>query len=71
MSLTAFAQIQTRRQPGREQPPANPTKQRSLQRLYERRAAVDQLIGALERYQREHRQMPETLRVEGLSVIGR
>jgi hypothetical protein len=36
---------------------------RALARLYERRAAVDNLIGALERYQREQAQLRETASV--------
>ena len=33
-------------------------RRRALARLYERRSAVDNLIHALERYQKEQREMP-------------
>jgi hypothetical protein len=40
---------------------------RALARLYERRSAVDNLIGALERYQRE--QSPLTVKCAAVSAV--
>jgi hypothetical protein len=37
--------------------PADSVRRRALARLYERRSAVENLIGSLERYQREQRQV--------------
>jgi len=70
MNPSAAAQIQAREPQGRRTPSPAGSRHHALVRLYERRAAVDQLISALERYQRDMGQRPEPVRVEGLSAAG-
>ncbi len=70
MNLTGTAQIRTRDPHGNRTQPASANRHRALARLYERRAAVDQLIDALERYQQYPGQRPEQSRFEELSVVG-
>ena len=70
MNLTAVAQTGDRGPRGNRIPQHGANKHRALSRLYERRAAVDQLIDALERYQRDLGRRPEQSRFEGFSVTG-
>jgi hypothetical protein len=55
MELVTATQLQSRDYRGTPRPPAG-DRHRALARLYERKSAVDNLIGALERYQQEQRQ---------------
>ena len=64
MSLTVVAADRNRDARGRRTVPGASNRHRALARLYERRAAVDQLIDALERYEegRGHTAGTETVR---------
>lgn len=55
MELLKATQLQPRDYRRAPQPPAG-NRHRALARLYERKTAVDNLIDALERYQREQSQ---------------
>ena len=70
MNLTAVAQTRDRNPRGDRTPQAGAIKHRALARLYERRAAVDQLIDALERYQQDPGRRPEQAQFEGFSGAG-
>ncbi len=70
MSRPATAEIRCREASGNRAQPVGTNRHRALVRLYERRAAVDQLISALERYQRDLGHRPEVARCEELSAIG-
>ena len=70
MTPSATAQTRSRDTHGNRIQPDGMSRHRALVRLYQRRAAVDQLIQALERYQQDPGQRSER-QVEGLSVAGR
>jgi hypothetical protein len=55
MASATATQLQTHTHLLRIVPRSDEIRRRALARLYERRAAVDNLIGALERYQRDQR----------------
>jgi len=69
MNLTAAAQLRNRQPHGNRYSQGGTNKNRALARLYERRAAVDRLIDALERYQWDQGR-PERSQLEGISVAG-
>jgi hypothetical protein len=74
MNLTATVDIRERdirerNTHGNGALPAGSHRHRALARLYERRAAVDQLIDALERYQRDQRRRPEQAKFEEFNAI--
>jgi hypothetical protein len=70
MSLAGTAQTRSRNPYGNRIPPESTNRHRALARLYERRAAVDQLIDALERYQRHRDKRQEETRSEAVNVVG-
>jgi hypothetical protein len=59
MGITATTKAGVRKRHLRLAPPPNDIRHRALARLYERRAAVNTLIGALERYQQEQLKLRE------------
>jgi hypothetical protein len=63
MELSVGTKLRVRDHHLRLAQPLDGVRHRALARLYERRAAVDNLIGALERYQREQAQLRETASV--------
>jgi len=65
MNLIATSPNRSRDPHGNRIQPASANRHRALARLYERRAAVDQLIHALERYQRHPVKKPEQTQFEG------
>jgi len=70
MNLTMVARDQNREAGGNRSLPGNSNRHRALARLYERRAAVDQLINALERYEEGRGRRPEQARFAEFSAIG-
>jgi len=70
MNLTATVEIQERDAHGNRTQPVESNRHRALARLYERRAAVDHLINALERYQQELGRRTEQSQFEEISVVG-
>ena len=67
MNSAAAAAVRDRDQYGNRMMTNGSTRHRALERLYERRAAVDQLIEALERYQQGRGQK----QIEALTVVGK
>ena len=53
MALPTATQLRGHDHPSRFVQPRDDVRRRALARLYERRSAVDKMIGALERYQQE------------------
>jgi hypothetical protein len=53
MALMTATQLRGHDHPSRFVQPRDDVRRRALARLYERRSAVDKMIGALERYQQE------------------
>jgi len=70
MTLTAITLDRNRETRGSRSLPGNSNRHRALVRLYERRAAVDQLIDALERYEEGRSQRLAQARLEEFNVMG-